>query len=285
LSADVIDLTDEREAPSPAITTKAQKSSPNRSKKLQTGSDMDVDEYSPVRPSKRESIKETRTSTHKGKERQSEPTGGNRGNKGQGQAQSGTPEKKLKGKVKSKVSAWIPHSYGVARCLTCVQTKSDVVSEMLSAHYEDVPTLGIQPPPDPSFAITRKELSTFYGGNQMTFIHTFKISKPGAPNSIIRHLVFPQPDLNPCVPRLPGQAGAMFSSSLNAEEEPFIKAMFAKEPGIGGLWKYLGEYKFNVCGNVPPQVFASQAQKVGSQNSSSSLHTHFGRRKTNGRSV
>ncbi|KAK7050247.1 hypothetical protein R3P38DRAFT_2862457 [Favolaschia claudopus] len=119
-------------------------------------------------------------------------------------------------------------------------------------------------PPNPTLLISRRFLLKQYGVLNQTFLGSFKATDG-------RGAVFPQPELNPFLPDKPGAPGLIFASRFEIVEEykgmPW--ALFCKhthkEKGKGIVWRYMGEYRNVHCGDLTPEQFGGQTQRVKQQ--------------------
>ncbi|KAK7047007.1 hypothetical protein R3P38DRAFT_2608348 [Favolaschia claudopus] len=119
-------------------------------------------------------------------------------------------------------------------------------------------------PPNRTLLISRKFLLKQYGVLNQTFLGSFKTTDG-------RGAIFPQPELNPFLPDKPGAPGLIFASRFEIVEEcegmPW--ALFCKhthkEKGKGIVWRYMGEYRNVHCGDLTPEQFGGQTQRVKQQ--------------------
>jgi hypothetical protein len=102
-----------------------------------------------------------------------------------------------------------------------------------------------------------------YGGSDQQFLQYISPSRnPSGQKK--RRIVFPMFDMNPSMPSAPGEPGLVYASRHEILEHPpwtlFSKDAAAKK----AVWRYLGEYENELCGEMSPEMFRNQ-QLVVSQ--------------------
>ncbi|KAK7059943.1 hypothetical protein R3P38DRAFT_2838637 [Favolaschia claudopus] len=115
-------------------------------------------------------------------------------------------------------------------------------------------------PPNRTLLISRRFLLKRYGVLNQTFLGSFKATDG-------RGAVFPQPERNPFLPEAPGAPGLIFASRLEIieEREAMPWALFCQHTGKGNLWRYMGDYQNVHCGDLTPEQFGEQTQRVKHQ--------------------
>ncbi|KAK7047004.1 hypothetical protein R3P38DRAFT_3423635 [Favolaschia claudopus] len=118
-------------------------------------------------------------------------------------------------------------------------------------------------PPNRTLLISRKFLLKQYGVLNQTFLGYFKATDG-------RGAIFPQPELNPFLPDKPGAPGLIFASRFEIvkDHEGMPWALFCKHTGKGKgkvVWRYMGEYRNVHCGDLTPEQFGGQTQRVKMQ--------------------
>jgi hypothetical protein len=112
-------------------------------------------------------------------------------------------------------------------------------------YIDTVLPFAITPAPQ-QHPVKRKFIAEKYGGNRQCFIQKGKAElNPTARET--RFMVFPNIELNPLLPQIPGHAGLLFASRRDLFDEPPVKTLFVKADEAKNLWLYLGEYKFFLC--------------------------------------
>ncbi|TFK75053.1 hypothetical protein BDN72DRAFT_607116 [Pluteus cervinus] len=137
---------------------------------------------------------------------------------------------------------------------------------VVSNYLSGVGTFSISPDPVPT-PVSRRFLRKTYGGSDQHFISfTPKSRDPGSSSSSHpkgRPIVFPEPELNPEIPREPGAPGLIFASRHEILEHP-PWSVFRKVSGSASpvVWTYLGEYKNELCGKMTAAQFQQQRPEV-----------------------
>lgn len=110
---------------------------------------------------------------------------------------------------------------------------------------------------------SRAFLSERYGGSSRTLVTKFKAQNPSsnAQNPQVRHVIFPQPGMNPLMPRDLGKGGLLFSNRKEMlSNAPWTVFVPLKDVNGKMKWKYLGEYEFI---RKPPMTGAEFATQPG----------------------
>lgn len=101
-----------------------------------------------------------------------------------------------------------------------------------------------------------------YGGSGLALLQLVTAeNNPSAPHS--RHLIWPNPEVNPFLPTHAGAAGMMFSCRQEITENGQCSLFYRVAVKPNAVWRYLGEYINRLAGPMPPEEFASQRASVG----------------------
>jgi hypothetical protein len=152
--------------------------------------------------------------------------------------------------------------------------------DTIRGYLDGVPTLSISPRPTTP-AVSRDFMRLAYGGSSATLIQKIQTSRdpshtptagPSQPQRAARNVVYPQLNMNPAVPRHPGEPGLLFATrpefipdaSHNEETKgPFTLFGCEKQAGGGKIrWRYLGEYETECVGKVTGEEFSQQKDAV-----------------------
>ncbi|KII95400.1 hypothetical protein PLICRDRAFT_693624 [Plicaturopsis crispa FD-325 SS-3] len=139
---------------------------------------------------------------------------------------------------------------------TVIRLPTPVAAELL----ESIPAYTITPAAVATHISRRCASATYGGGYHPLYVNQAKVAR------FASKAAWPNPDLNPCAPTVPGAPGLMFTSRddclgvhlrLFARLEKETKSK--DEPTV---WEYLGEYILEVMRALTPAEFAGQAEKV-----------------------
>ena len=132
--------------------------------------------------------------------------------------------------------------------------KKSIFKSQVSKYLEGVKDFPIHPPPIP-VRVSRQALNRTYG---ITIMGLLWKSKSGA-----YKFLFPTNDVNPHMPRKPGQSGIIYSYRHSmCDDGPWT--LFAQVK-VGTLFRkeYLGDYIFVTVGSLTPEEFTNEDFKVG----------------------
>jgi hypothetical protein len=112
-----------------------------------------------------------------------------------------------------------------------------------------------------SVMVTRQFLSTIYGGNsQMTFP---KIADEKLATHGLNDFMYPNLDMNPYAPEVPGARGLFFETSSSdepAKEWPQVQRVITRI--ASAQWQYVGQYRLRPVASLSKEEWTSQADKV-----------------------
>jgi hypothetical protein len=110
-----------------------------------------------------------------------------------------------------------------------------------------------------SAMVTRKFLSATYGGSSQTTrpkIAAKKLAVHG-----LNDFMYPNLDMNPYAPEVPGARGLFFESSDEpAEEWPEVQRVITRI--ASAQWQYMGQYRLTPVASLSKEEWASQVVKV-----------------------
>lgn len=147
-----------------------------------------------------------------------------------------------------------------------IKIKDDAISlppEIIRTYLQGIKPYPIEPKPDPVH-VPRKFLRLAYGGSDQQFLQ-FITPERNPSGSVKRRMVLPMLDMNPAMPRFPGQPGLLFASRHEVLEGPwtvFCRRLDSKE----ATWRYLGEYESELVGKMTAQQFNDQTSVVRNHN-------------------
>ncbi|KAJ7689924.1 hypothetical protein B0H17DRAFT_1134640 [Mycena rosella] len=134
-----------------------------------------------------------------------------------------------------------------AKVKTAKKEAFTLPKHVIDTHLGNTPNLAIDPVPLDALYVPRAFLRTEYGGSDQQFLQQFTATD-GADTG--RALVFPQADLNPFLPQAPGEAGLIFASRREIADGR-AWALFCKHPAGTAVWRYMGDYRSEVCPEKP----------------------------------
>jgi hypothetical protein len=143
--------------------------------------------------------------------------------------------------------------------------KGGLLRDVAEIYLQNIPAFPIEPLPNHEFYVSRKFLLDAFGASNQQFLANFK---PIHIHNIDerRAAVFPQPTLNPFLPRTPGAAGLIFASRLeitiDRDPEPPWALFCRDNPSGAAVWRYMGDYRNRRCGSLTAEQFASQTPGV-----------------------
>ncbi|KAH6897894.1 hypothetical protein BKA70DRAFT_1231242 [Coprinopsis sp. MPI-PUGE-AT-0042] len=151
--------------------------------------------------------------------------------------------------------------------------------DTIRGYLDGVPTLSVSPPPTTP-AVSRDFMRLAYGGSSATLIQKVQPNRdpshtPAAASGNVRgvrNLLYPQTNMNPAVPRRPGEPGLLFATrpefvpdaSKNERTKGPFTLFGCEKQGGKVRWKYLGEYESECVGKVSGDEFAQQKDAVKS---------------------
>ncbi|KIK01843.1 hypothetical protein K443DRAFT_132155 [Laccaria amethystina LaAM-08-1] len=120
--------------------------------------------------------------------------------------------------------------------------------------------LTLTPPPIP-LTVPRKLLRLAYGGSDQQFLQ-FVQPNANPSSSTLRRMVWPQIEMNPLMPSIPGHPGIVFASRHEILENPPWTVWCRCLESPTAMWSYLGEYESELCGEMSAEQFRDQPQKA-----------------------
>ncbi|KAJ7258417.1 hypothetical protein B0H12DRAFT_1109857 [Mycena haematopus] len=146
--------------------------------------------------------------------------------------------------------------------------RDDALKDVADIYLTHTPALPIDPAPNADFYVSRKFLLNEFGVLNQTFLGYFKSTD--ADDGRRRGAIFPQPFLNPFLPRAPGEPGLIFASRFEivGDHDGMPWALFCK-PSVKGkpkvVWRYMGDYRNRHCGDLTAEQFKRQEVEVQQQ--------------------
>ncbi|KAJ7636652.1 hypothetical protein FB45DRAFT_1024750 [Roridomyces roridus] len=128
---------------------------------------------------------------------------------------------------------------------------------VINSYLVDTPNLDITPPPLSDLYVSRKFLSSHYGGNPMYFVVDFSLERKG------RKAVFPEVYLNPLLPDQPGAPGLIYASREEIIDGTPWAVFCKKQSGkVPAVWRYMGDYVNERCGEPTPEEVRAQDDTI-----------------------
>ncbi|KAJ6627718.1 hypothetical protein B0H10DRAFT_358414 [Mycena sp. CBHHK59/15] len=131
---------------------------------------------------------------------------------------------------------------------------------VVAAYLDGAKPFKIYPPPKDSLYVSRAFLRVNFGGNDQHFVVHFKSTDGRSGRG--RAVVFPKPDLNPCLPRSPGAPGLIFASRHEIISNPPWALFCRDKPSGEAVWRYMGDYENGICGQMTVEQFNAQTTEV-----------------------